>query len=152
MDRTSRYARCGEADTFLNIIEDHGKRYEAKVKETRKLESRMMRQVSSPVRRRAGRKGHTDLARSLSYFNILEVLFLERVSSAFLPSKNACWAHKFRHVGVRQRYPGICVHVRLTAPTLQIARFIRMAQVHGPLSQRTGAFPFFRLGCQQSTV
>jgi len=37
-----------------------------KVKETRKLESRMMRQVSSPVRRRAGRKGRKDLARSLS--------------------------------------------------------------------------------------
>ena len=39
------------AEKFLNIIEDQGKRYEAKVKETRKLESRMMRQVSSPVRR-----------------------------------------------------------------------------------------------------
>src|SRR5215831_12931109 len=45
------------AETFLNIIEDPGKLYEAKVKETRKLESRMMRQVSRPVRRRAGRKG-----------------------------------------------------------------------------------------------
>jgi hypothetical protein len=45
------------AETFLNIIEDPGKLYEAEVKETRKLESRMMRQVSSPVRRRAGRKG-----------------------------------------------------------------------------------------------
>jgi hypothetical protein len=45
------------AETFLNIIGDQGKLYEAKVKETRKLESRMMRQVSSPVRRRAGRKG-----------------------------------------------------------------------------------------------
>ena len=40
------------AETILNIIEDQGKLYEAKVKETRKPESRMMRQVSSPVRRR----------------------------------------------------------------------------------------------------
>jgi hypothetical protein len=30
------------AETFLNIIGDQGKLYEAKVKETRKLESRMM--------------------------------------------------------------------------------------------------------------
>ena len=36
------------ADTFLNIIEDPGKLDEAKVKETRKLESRMMRKY--PVR------------------------------------------------------------------------------------------------------
>src|SRR5215813_9913363 len=52
------------ADTFLHIIEDPGKLYEAKVKETRKLESRMMRQVSSPVRRRAGRKGRKNGPRS----------------------------------------------------------------------------------------
>jgi hypothetical protein len=52
------------AETFLHIIEDPGKLYEAKVKETRKLESRMMRQVSSPVRRRAGRKGHKNGPRS----------------------------------------------------------------------------------------
>ena len=31
------------ADTFLNLIRDQGELYEAKVKETRKLESRMMR-------------------------------------------------------------------------------------------------------------
>src|SRR5262245_21348413 len=37
------------ADTFLHIIEDQGKLSEAKIKETRKLESRMMRQVASPV-------------------------------------------------------------------------------------------------------
>ena len=52
------------AETFLHIIEDPGKLYEAKVKETRKLESRMMRQVSSPVRRRAGRKGRKNGPRS----------------------------------------------------------------------------------------
>src|SRR5215831_7535560 len=52
------------ADTFLHMIEDQGKLYEAKVKETRKLESRMMRQVSSPVRRRAGRKGRKNGPRS----------------------------------------------------------------------------------------
>jgi hypothetical protein len=39
-------------------------RQTAKVKETRKLESRMMRQVSSPVRRRAGRKGRKNGPRS----------------------------------------------------------------------------------------
>src|SRR5215468_747791 len=52
------------AETFLNIIEVPGKLYSAKVKETRKLESRMMRQVSSPVRRRAGRKGRKNGPRS----------------------------------------------------------------------------------------
>jgi hypothetical protein len=52
------------AETFLHIIEDPGKLDEAKVKETRKLESRMMRQVSSPVRRRAGRKGRKNGPRS----------------------------------------------------------------------------------------
>ena len=34
-----------------------------------------MRQVSSPVRRGAGRKGRKDLARSLPGFNVLGVLF-----------------------------------------------------------------------------
>ena len=85
------------ADTFLNLIRDQGELYEAKVKETRELESRMMRQVSSPVRRGAGRKGRKDLARSLPNCNVLEVLFLGKVSSAFLPSKQTCGAHKFRH-------------------------------------------------------
>jgi transposase len=36
----------------------------------------MMRQVSCPVRRGAGRKGRKDLARSLPSFKVLGVLFL----------------------------------------------------------------------------
>ena len=48
----------------------------------------MMRQVSRPVRRGAGRKGRKDLARSLPGFKVLEVLFLVQVSQAFLPSKS----------------------------------------------------------------
>ena len=95
------------ADTFLNLIRDQGELYEAKVKETRELESRMMRQVSSPVRRGAGRKGRKDLARSLPNFEVLRVLFLGTVFSAFLPSKKACWAPKFRHLGVDQQYPSL---------------------------------------------
>src|SRR4029450_4359840 len=79
-------------------------RQTAKVKEIRKLESRMMRQVSCPVRRGAGRKGRKDLARSLPNFKVLRVLFLGEISSAFLPSKKACWAHQFRYLGVRQQY------------------------------------------------
>ena len=39
-------------------------------------------------------------------FNVLGVLFLEEVSSAFWPSKKACWTHQFRHLGVDQQYPG----------------------------------------------
>jgi hypothetical protein len=39
-------------------------------------------------------------------FKVLRVLFLGAVSSAFLPSKKACWAHQFRYVGVGQQYPG----------------------------------------------
>ena len=56
----------------------------------------MMRQVSSPVRRGAGRKGRKDLARSLPGFKVLEVLFLAQVSQTFLPSKKACGIHKFQ--------------------------------------------------------
>jgi hypothetical protein len=59
-----------------------------------------MRQVSRPVRRGAGRKGRKDLARSLPSFNVLEVLFLGEVFSAFLPSKKTCWTHQFRHWGL----------------------------------------------------
>ena len=40
-------------------------------------------------------------------FKVLEVLFLGEVSSAFLPSKKACWAHQFRYLGVGQQYPGV---------------------------------------------
>src|SRR5262245_21526946 len=36
-------------------------------------------------------------------FKVLGVLFLEEVSSAFLPSKKACWAHQFRYLGVGQQ-------------------------------------------------
>src|SRR4030095_359170 len=73
------------ADTLLHIIHDCGKQT-ATVKETRKPESRMMRQVSCPVRRGARRKGRKDLARSLPGFKVLKVLFLAYVSQAFLPS------------------------------------------------------------------
>src|SRR5438067_9414376 len=38
-----------------------------------------------------------------TYFKVLEVLFLGEVSPAFLPSKQACWTHKFRHLGVGQQ-------------------------------------------------
>src|SRR4029434_11199377 len=40
-------------------------------------------------------------------FKVLGVLFLEEVSSAFLPSKKACGSHEFRHWGVGQQYPGV---------------------------------------------
>src|SRR5438445_13070950 len=82
-------------------------RQTATVKETRKPESRMMRQVSCPVRRGAGRKGRQDLARSLPGFKVLEVLFLASASQAFLPSKMTCGTHKFRHREVRQQYPAL---------------------------------------------
>ena len=37
-------------------------------------------------------------------FKVLGVLFLGEVPSAFLPSKKACWAHRFRYLGVGQQY------------------------------------------------
>jgi hypothetical protein len=40
---------------------------------------------------------------------VLGVLFLGEVYSAFLPSKKACWAHQFRYLGVGQQYPGVNV-------------------------------------------
>ena len=74
------------AETFLHIIEDQGKLYEAKVKEIRKLESRMMRQVSSPVRRRAGRKGRKNGPRS-------QPILLPRDRAAVAPLDYPCsWA------------------------------------------------------------
>src|SRR5215510_2639303 len=41
------------------------------------------------------------------YFKVLEVLFLASVSHAFLPSKQACGIHKFRHFCIRQQYPPV---------------------------------------------
>jgi len=43
-------------------------------------------------------------------FNVLGVLFLGEVSSAFLPSKKASWTPKFRHLGVDQQYPKVFLH------------------------------------------
>src|SRR5215813_11760312 len=40
-------------------------------------------------------------------FNVLGVLFLGEVSSAFLPSKTASWTPKFRPLGVGQQYPAL---------------------------------------------
>jgi hypothetical protein len=40
-------------------------------------------------------------------FKVLGVLFLREVSPAFLPSKQACWAHQFRYLGVGQQYPAL---------------------------------------------
>ena len=40
-------------------------------------------------------------------FKVLGVLYLAEVSLAFLPSKKACWTHKFRHLGVGQQYPSL---------------------------------------------
>jgi hypothetical protein len=42
-----------------------------------------------------------------TYFKILGVLFLGEVSSTFLPSKKACWAHQCRYLGVGQQYPEV---------------------------------------------
>jgi hypothetical protein len=68
-----RYARCGEPKRS-DTLSDEGQR--PNVKEKRKLESRVQRQVARTVRRGAGRKGHlTDLARCLPYTiasNLLE--------------------------------------------------------------------------------
>ena len=68
-----RYARCGEPKRS-DTLSDEGQR--PNVKEQRKLESRVQRQVARTVRRGAGRKGQlTDLARCLPYIitsNLLE--------------------------------------------------------------------------------
>ena len=54
------------AETFLHIIEDPGKLSEAKVKETRKLESRMMRKY--PVRFGGGQGEKAVLRTSLAAY------------------------------------------------------------------------------------
>ena len=108
-------------------------RYTATVKATRKPESRMMRQVSCPVRRGPGRKGRKDLARSLPSSHVLGVLFLGAVSSAFLPSKKACWAHQFRYLGVGQQYPGVSLAARSRILTPRSSPTLSSLQ---PLSSR----------------
>src|SRR5215212_12121397 len=55
----------------------------------------MMRQVSSPVRRGAGRKGRKDLARSLPGFDAPRGGFLNRLPKASWPSKKVCVMQKF---------------------------------------------------------
>jgi len=42
-----------------------------------------------------------------TYVKVLGVLCLGEVSSTFLPSKKACWAHQFQYLGVGQQYPGV---------------------------------------------
>src|SRR5207253_3122806 len=37
-------------------------------------------------------------------FKVLGVLFLGEASSAFWPSKKACWTHQFQCLGVGQQY------------------------------------------------
>ena len=50
-----------------------------------------------------------------TYFKVLEVPFLRDVFSAFLPSKQACRIHRFRHLGVGQQYPTLfCDNSSLT--------------------------------------
>src|SRR5262249_33887457 len=75
-------------------------RQTATVKETRKPESRMMRQVSCPVRRGAGRKGRKDLARSLPSFHATRPLLALWIFHVLGPSKTAYARHNFRQFGV----------------------------------------------------
>ena len=63
--------------------------------------------------RSTGQRSHLSLGYCWpTYFNVLGVLFLGEVSSAFLPSKKASWTLKFRLLGVGQQYPGVCERLR----------------------------------------
>ena len=96
MDRTSRYARCEPPKRSLTLSKTAANK--AKVKETRKPESRMMRQVSSPVRRGAGEKADgprsqpTRLQRS-------KVLFLGEVFLSFFAFKEGMLRHPISALG-----------------------------------------------------
>jgi hypothetical protein len=50
-------------------------------------------------------------------FKVLGVLFLGEISSAFLPSKKAGWAHQFRSWVVGQQYPGVFRQSHLATTT-----------------------------------
>jgi hypothetical protein len=112
-------------------------RQTAQVKETRKPESRMMRQVSSPVRWGAGRKGRKDLARNLPSFHATWLHLVLRIFHVLGPSKTAYTRHNFRHFGVDQQYPGVIGHV--SGPRCQ------SASLHFPTGSRAifGLFFFF---------
>ena len=74
----------------------------------------MMRQVSRPVRWGAGRKGRQDLARSLPGYHATELRLLLRILRVPGPSMMAYAKHNFRHLGVRQQYPGVFRALRVT--------------------------------------
>ena len=79
-------------------------RQTAKVKETRKPESRMMRQVSCPVRRGAGRKGRKDLARSLPNCHARQRDCCLGFSRFLYFQQRHMRGTVFRHWGVGQQY------------------------------------------------
>src|SRR5262245_43618041 len=71
-----------------------------------------------------------------TYFNVLGVLLLGEVSSAFLPSKKASWTLNFRPLGVGQQYPPVigAVDHLYNNPIRQCTetRYIRSAQITPP--------------------
>ncbi len=101
-----RYARCGEPKRS-DTLSDEGQR--PNVKEKRKLESRVQRQVARTVRRGAGRKGRlTDLARCLPYTiasNLLE-------ANAVLSWQGSCQSAK-------RLEPLLCATIGHTPPVMR---------------------------------
>src|SRR5215471_17110614 len=69
-----------------------------------------------------------------TYIKVLGVLCLGEVSSTFLPSKKACWAHQFQYLGVGQQYPVVCEPQRraLNFPQSWLRVFQRGNAAHLP--------------------
>src|SRR5262249_6140303 len=108
MDRTPRYARCGEPTRSCTLSKT--KASFARPKSKRQGNSGAGWCDKYPVRFGGGlgeKAVKMDLARSLSCFKVVGVLFLGEVSSVFLPSLKACWTHTFRYLGVGQQYPSL---------------------------------------------
>ena len=105
MDRTSRYARCEPPTRSCTLSTTAANGHSQRNKETGEPDDATSIKSGS-----AGgweKRPEMDLARSLPSFKVLGVLFLREVSPAFLPSKQACWTHQFRHLRVGQQYPGV---------------------------------------------
>src|SRR5262249_11823580 len=72
-----------------------------------------------------------------TYIKVLGVLCLREVSSTFLPSKKACWAHQFQYLGVGQQYPGV-----ICAPKYE-ADYVPPTSVVLPRAKHTQPVPAY---------
>ena len=78
-------------------------------------------------------------------FKVLGVLFLEEVSSAFLPSKKVCWTYPLRYVGVGQQYPGVFPKAGPSHRRNHVFHLLLQSHESRSIRITSGALPFLDL-------